>query len=112
MIGDVLASTVICESIKKKYPKAEVHYLIENKTLPVVENNPFIDRIIFFDSKQHKGFLNLYKFGKQLKHENYDIVIDAFCKWQSIIPSYFSGAKKRIGHYKWYSKLFSFLITK
>ena len=106
MIGDVLASTVICETIKKQHPNWEVHYLIQPNTLAVVENNPNIDKIIFFDSKKHKGFVNLYKFGKELKKENYGIVIDAYCKWDSILPAYFSGAKTRVGHYKWYTKFF------
>ena len=47
MIGDVLASTVICEAIKKEHPDWEVHYLIQKSTFPVVENNPFIDKVIF-----------------------------------------------------------------
>ncbi len=106
MIGDVLASTVICESIKKNLPNSEIHYLIEKKTLAVVENNPFVDKTIYFDSNQHNGFFKLYQFGKQLKIEKYDIVIDAFCKWESIIPAYFSGAKTRVGHYKWYTQFF------
>ena len=106
MIGDVLASTVICETIKKIHPEWEVHYLIQPNTLAVVENNPFIDKIIFFDSKKYKGFVNLYKFGAELKKENYGIVIDAYCKWDSILPAYFSNAKIIVGHYKWYTKFF------
>jgi len=106
MIGDVLASTVICETIKKNHPEAEVHYLIQKNTFPVVDNNPFIDKVIFFEPEEHKGFLNLYQFGKDLKKEGYDTIIDAYCKWDSILPAYFSGAKMIVGHYKWYTKFF------
>ncbi|NBC57221.1 MAG: lipopolysaccharide heptosyltransferase family protein, partial [Bacteroidetes bacterium] len=42
MIGDVLTSSVICENLKRNFPNAEVHYLINRFTLPVVENNPYI----------------------------------------------------------------------
>ncbi|MGL2963981.1 glycosyltransferase family 9 protein [Flavobacterium sp. RSB2_4_14] len=106
MIGDVLASTVICETIKRNYPTAEVHYLIQQNTYAVVDNNPFIDKVIFFEPNDHKGFLNLYKFGIALKNNHYDIVIDAYCKWDSILPAYFSGAKIRVGHYKSYTRFF------
>lgn len=106
MIGDVLASTVICEAIKKSHPEWEVHYLIQPNTLAVVENNPFIDKILFFDAIKHKGFLNLYKFGKELKKEKYTTIIDVYGKWDSILPAYFSGAKTRVGHYKWYTHFF------
>lgn len=106
MIGDVLASTVICEVLKKEHPDWEIHYLIEKQTLPVVENNPFIDKIVLFDPRTNKGLFRLIQFGKQLKKEKYTLVIDVYGKWQSIIPAYFSGAKTIIGHYKWYTTFF------
>ena len=106
MIGDVLASTVICETIKKNHPEAEVHYLIQKNTFAVVDNNPFIDKVIFFEPEEHKGFVNLYKFGKKLKKEKYDTIIDVFGKWDSILPAYFSGSKTIVGHYKWYTRFF------
>lgn len=106
MIGDVLASTVICELIKNNYPNAEVHYIIQKNTFAVVENNPFIDKVILFESNKHKGLLKLYRFGKELKKENYDVVIDAYGKWDSILPAYFSNARTRVGQYKFYTHFF------
>jgi heptosyltransferase-2 len=106
MIGDVLASTVICEAIKKEHPNCVIHYLIQKNTIPVVENNPFIDKIILFEEQNYKGINGLFKLGKELKAERYDTIIDAYGKLQSLIPTYLSGAKKRIGTYKWYSKFF------
>jgi len=106
MIGDVLASTVICEAIKKQHPNCEVHYLIQKNTFPVVENNPFIDKVLFFEEDKYKGLSGLFLLGTELKLEKYDTVIDVYGKFQSLIPTYLSGAKKRIGTYKWYSKLF------
>ncbi|WP_136668377.1 glycosyltransferase family 9 protein [Flavobacterium sp. H122] len=105
MIGDVLASTAICEAIKKQHPDWKVHYMIQPNTKPVVEHNPFIDKIIYFEKKKKDGILQLIQFGLQLKKENYNAVIDAYGKWESIIPAYFSGAKIRIGNQKWYTKL-------
>lgn len=106
MIGDVLASTVICQAIKTKHPDWEVHYMVYPNTLAVVENNPFVDKVIIFDPKENKGFSKLIAFGKKLKTENYDVVIDAYGKWESMIPAYFSGAKIRIGHKKSYTSFF------
>ena len=106
MIGDVLAGTVICQAIKIKHPAAEVHYMIHPNTLAVVENNPSIDQIVIFDPKENKGFSALVSFGKKLKKENYDVVIDAYGKWESIIPAFYSGAKTSIGFRKWYTSFF------
>jgi heptosyltransferase-2 len=48
MIGDVLATSVLFEAIKQKYPKAKLHYVLNSHTYPVVEHNPFIDKFHFF----------------------------------------------------------------
>lgn len=106
MIGDVLASTVICEAIKRIHPDSEVHYLIQKSAFAVVENNPFVDKVLFFDSDKHKGFFGLIQYGKELKKENYDCIIDAYGKWESILPTFFSKAKKRVGIQKWYTGFF------
>jgi heptosyltransferase-2 len=108
MIGDVLASSIICEAIKTLYPDYEVHYLIQKNTFPVVENNPFIDRIIFFDPNENKGLIKLIQFGKQLRAEKYDAVIDVYGKWQSLIPVFISKIPIRIGVSKSYTY---FLLT-
>jgi len=48
MIGDVLTSTVICESLKKEYPDSTVDYLVYSNAKPVIKNNPFFDNIFEF----------------------------------------------------------------
>lgn len=106
MIGDVLASTVICQAIKTMHPDWKVHYMIQSNTKPVVENNPYVDKIIFFDPPKKNSLQELIRFGLQLKKENYNAVIDAYGKWESVIPTFCSGAKTRIGNRKWYTQLF------
>ncbi len=106
MIGDVLVSTVICEAIKTAFPSCEVHYMIHPNTLAVVDNNPFVDRVVVFDPQLSGGFLGLLKLGKTLKTEKYDVVIDAYAKLERLIPTLLSVAPVRIGFKKWYSWLF------
>ena len=104
MIGDVLASTVICTAVKRSYPNAEVHYLIHKGTHPVVENHPDIDRFILTESSE-TSLPQLLKLGQKFRKESYDAVIDAYGKWESIIPTYISAANTRISFRKWYTYL-------
>lgn len=106
MIGDVLISTVICEAIKTAFPSSEIHYMIHPNTIAVVDNNPYIDRIVVFDPQLYRGFFGLIKLGKSLKNDKYDVVIDAYAKLESLIPTLLSAAPKRIGFKKWYSWIF------
>ena len=103
MIGDVLTSSILFEALREKYPDAELHHLIQPHTSPVVENNPFIDRLVFFDPQEYKGIKGLFKFAHQVRAQKYDIVIDVYAKLNSAIITAISGAKTRISYKKWYT---------
>ena len=100
MIGDVLITSLLCENIKKAYPNAIVYYLINSNTLPVLENNPYIDHKIVFDEKENKGLMNLIKFSKKVNQNKYDIVIDAYSKLQSWVDVFINNAPKKISYKK------------
>ena len=108
MIGDVLTTSILFEALKEKFRTAELHYLINTHTVPVVENNPFIDHIIYFTPEIEKNKWNLLSFIKQIKENKYDVVIDIYGKLSSNLISLFSGANVRIGYYK---KHTSFIYT-
>ncbi|MFT5079310.1 MAG: heptosyltransferase-2, partial [Patiriisocius sp.] len=48
MIGDVLTSTILFEVLKERFPKSELHFLVNTSTVPVILHNPLIDRVIEF----------------------------------------------------------------
>jgi len=104
MIGDVLVSSLICENLKLNYPEAKIHYLVNRFTMPVIENNPFIDEVVVFEDKYRSSKLQFYKFLKGINKANYDVVIDAYGKLESNLITLFSGAKKRISWNKNYSR--------
>lgn len=108
MIGDVLTSTILFERIKKKYPHAELHFLINTHTFPVVENHPHVDQIVFFSPKVEQNYWELLKFLWRIKKQKYDVVIDVYGKLSSNLISIFSGAKTKIAYYKPYT---SFIYT-
>lgn len=100
MIGDVLASSIICNNLKNKFPNYEIDYLIYPFTKAVVENNPNIDNIILFEEKSNKNIWELLKFSLKIRKKKYDIVIDAYAKLESQTIVALSGAKQKIGYKK------------
>ena len=106
MIGDVLASTVICEVLKKQFPLATIHYMIHSNTKPVVQGNPFVDTILEFTPEHKKSKKAFRKLIKQVKSEQFDWVIDAYAKTESNLISRFSRAQKRTSYHKWYSSFY------
>tara|TARA_R110001583_G_scaffold33902_20_gene114395 strand:- start:337 stop:1380 length:1044 start_codon:yes stop_codon:yes gene_type:complete len=106
MIGDVLTSSILFEALRQKYPKAQLDYLINEHTYPVVENNPFIDNFIFFTKEEESSKITLLRLAKSIKKHDYNIVIDVYSKLSSNLISAFSKAKIKISYYKHYSTLF------
>lgn len=100
MIGDVLMSSILFAPLREKFPKAELHYLINTHTFPVVENHPLIDKYVLFTPEIEKNKHNLFSFLKEIKQEKYDVVIDVYGKLSSNLITLFSRAEKRIGYHK------------
>lgn len=104
MIGDVLASTIICEHLKIHFPNSEVHYIINEHTLAVVDGNPSIDKILLFKNEFRRSRVAFYRFLKSIEKEKYDVVIDVYCKLESNLISSYAKAPIKISYEKWYSK--------
>lgn len=68
-IGDIVLTTPVIRCLKQQVSDAEVHFLTKSAFLPVVEHNPYIDKIHLL---AHSWELMM----EELKNENYDYVID------------------------------------
>jgi heptosyltransferase-2 len=47
-MGDVLRTTAILPGLKRKYPKSHITWLVDEESVEILSNNPYIDRIIPF----------------------------------------------------------------
>jgi ADP-heptose:LPS heptosyltransferase len=68
-IGDIVLTTPLVRCLKNQVPGSEIHYLTKKQFVPVLEANPYIDRIVPIN----------YKIGEvthDLRKENYDHIID------------------------------------
>ncbi len=105
MIGDVLVSSVLCEHLKEHLPHSKVHYLVNDHTVAVVDQNPFIDELVIFKKEFRGSRPAFYRFLKNIRGQKYDAVIDIYGKIESNLATVFSGARIKIAYPKWYSRL-------
>jgi len=103
MIGDVLTTSILFEALKAEHPDAELHYVINTHTFPVIENNPFIDKFLFVTPEIENSKAKFLTFLKSIKKEKYDAVIDVYSKLSSNLITRFSGSKIKISKKKWYT---------
>ena len=98
-MGDVLVTSSLFPLLRKKFPEAELHYLILKNNAPILENNPFIDHLVFYEKGLSKNI-------HAIKEHHYDIIVDVYSKIGTALITYFSGAKQTTGYYKNYLQFF------
>ena len=103
-IGDVVLSTSILPDLRKMYPDAQIHFLVEPPADEVLEDNPYVDKVIPYSWKLWKK-LSLfrswqagYRFIKNLRQQGYDLVFDLFGNPRSAFIAWISGARIRVGY--------------
>ncbi len=107
-VGDAVISTVLCSSLKKTFPKAEIHYVLNKNIAPLFQNHPDIDKIIEFsddDMKNLSGYVSKVK--RIMKQEKYDMIVDTRSTLKTLWFAFFSkGTPFRIGKKKVYNPIF------
>ena len=97
-IGDMVLTTPAIRCLKKQKPEIEIHYLTKKVFNPVIEANPYIDKIHLLDN-------SLRSVIEDLKSENFDFIVDLHRNIRSrIVISRLqkpSAAFPKLNAYKW-----------
>jgi ADP-heptose:LPS heptosyltransferase len=102
-IGDILLTTAALKSVKEKLPSCEVHYFAGEKAAPILENNPYIDKLIIYRESHIKARrLAIVRkqaqwFKETFNDIKYDYVIDLESNYHTAYISTFIPAKERFG---------------
>lgn len=84
-IGDIILTTPVLESLRARYPDAQIDFLVMDRFKDAIRGVPWIDNLILFPKRSHKGLHGLFRFAKHLSRNHYDVVIDLHAKIRSII---------------------------
>lgn len=95
-IGDVVMTTPAVAALKEALPRASLSYVIEEPYRRLVEGHPLLDKVIVVPSGQSlAAFLRSVR---QIRKEQYDIVIDFHGGPRAFLLALFSGAKVKVGY--------------
>ena len=110
-LGDLILSIPALKAIRKKYPQPSAITCVVGKDIAsILTNCPYIDKIVSYDFKgRDRGIFGLFKIGKGLRRNNFDLAIDLQNNRRSHILSALSLAPRRYG-YK--NKKFSLFLNK
>ena len=68
-IGDIVLTTPVLRCLKQQVQDAEIHYCLKKQYAPVMQANPYIDKLHLFDG-------SLGKLAENLRAEQFDYIID------------------------------------
>ena len=105
-IGDIIASTVVLEPLREKFPDAEIDFMVPYWVSDILRENPFIDNLIKFDSpwfsRKKQGLIAHLKvlagMARLIRHGRYNIAIDLRGDARHITAMFMGRAKYRIGY--------------
>lgn len=75
-IGDVVHTTNLVHSIKKAYPDVRIDYMAKELVTFIPENDKDIEKVITINPRFKLFSSYTFDMAKQLKQENYDLVIN------------------------------------
>jgi heptosyltransferase-2 len=99
-LGDVVMSTAFIAAVKQLYPFGVVDVIIKKELGGIAALIPGINKVHLFAKQDYKGLGGVYRFGKSLQTEKYDLFFNLPHSLSSNIMAWASGAKQRIGFKK------------
>ena len=99
-LGDVVMSTAFITAVKEFYPTATIDAIIKAELAEIAMFIPKISTVYSFSKQQYSGLGGVYRFGKSLRAEKYDLFFNLPTSLSSAVLAYATGIKKRIGFKK------------
>lgn len=89
----MLLSTPVSENLRYNFPNTEITFLTTKHCREILIDNPFISRVLTYDPATDNGYCLI----KNIRKQNYDLVIDLFGNPRTALITFLSGAKYKVG---------------
>lgn len=99
-LGDVVMSTAFVSAVRQFYPDSVTDVVIKKELTGIASLIPGLHTIHSFSKQQNKGLPGVYRFGKKLRAEKYDLFFNLPTSLSSLVMGWATGAKNRIGFAK------------
>ena len=101
-LGDVVHCLPLLSSLRKHFPRAHLTWIVNRGYAPLLEGHPDLDAVMPFDRGAFKagltqGLRRMGGFLKQLRAQDFDLVLDMQGLLRSGIFCLASGARRRVG---------------
>lgn len=100
-LGDIIHALPAASALRDAFPEARIDWLIEPKWRRLLEGNPDLTEIIPLEKKSASGLISTIR---KLRAARYTCAIDFQGLYKSALPTFASGAPRRIGFPSTYAR--------
>ena len=75
-IGDVLLTSVICNTLRKSFPEATIEYLMYDITADLFESHPAVDNVLSITREERESNFKYLKKVYAIAKRDYGLIID------------------------------------
>ncbi len=100
-MGDVIHALPVSYAIKETFPDAHLTWVVEPPSLPLLQMNPCVDKILLFKKKDFRtltGFMReFFPFKHELQEQTFDAVLDLQGLFKSAAIAFFAKSNIKLG---------------
>jgi len=103
-LGDIIQTFPALDYLRRKFPSAEIDWVVENPFIELVKANPQVNRIFTIESKKwRKQFFSrescqqALQCARELRKTRYDLLFDLQGNLKSSLIVFLARAKKKVG---------------
>lgn len=106
-VGDAVLTTALCTSLRKSFPDAEIHYVLNAGIAPLYLDHPDVDQVISFSNRDNANiFRYILRVWQVMRQNRYDVIIDVRSTFRTLFFALFGfstpyriGTKKSYNHF-------------
>lgn len=95
-LGDVVLATALIEKLQAFYPEARLDFLLRKGNEALLQSHPFLHQVLIWN-KQKGKYKSLWQLIRQIRQQDYDLVINLQRFGATGLLTAFSGARQTRG---------------
>ena len=102
-VGDVVHTIPVLNKLRRRYPSAQLDWLITPAIAELLRHHPAISNIIEFEREAWSApwrlapFASYARLARKLRAANYDLIVDMHGQFRTAVLTFATGAPARIG---------------
>lgn len=96
-VGTLVLATPVLKTVRNNFPQSNISAVVRSWSKPLLENCPYINEVIEYDSK-NSSLIYQKEFVKKIKTKNFNLAIILPGSFNSALIPYLAGIKYRTGY--------------